>query len=636
MLEDMFHQLRKARDAMTRSLDRAEGKFRRFRNSLININSLPDELLLSIFHHACGRELEEKLNIIEVCGRWRDLSMAHPKFWADFNARPFPRNGIARAIKYSRTHPICFHVHYEDEKKARKVIFANAQSVERLDVNVHDPTGQRKNVWLDRNWPVLRVLEFQSFNSRALDAVAPPMSGRADKLRALTLQEVRFPYSPQYYRNLRFLRLMSECWDTDYRSCGPRDGPLLDALRGSPNLEVLMLKDPPMPVDAALLPRGAEAQPLHLPRVRTLKLVMSTQKASMVLRHLRTSPTVLQCAEVITHRWRTEPGADYGKTDTRPVDDIDKTLLLELTSPRILPLLARLKTLSIRFCDYQRVAGSFDALDDAFARWIGPYNRSTSAGYTVDMEHEPPLNFNIEYRNVDGTYYDADTLTAQSFDNFIRSAFRHYAPFEEMRVLRIDQTPSTEPLLGELVRAMPHLRTVVLHKCAALGDIWEALFTAGATSDDGVLDLLPELTTVVLIKCDLIVRDATKILVKLAHLGIRLVVVRPQKDEEEGEDDGKWKEVEQVLRREGLEVEVEMRYFKAKPSLVNEQEYWYKRCPRPYETWVPLGFPPTIVILIAAFAVVKCSGEPRRGMKESPMVGLEGVACGEDGHEFET
>ncbi len=572
--------MQKARVATILSLDRAEGKLRRFRNSLINLNSLPDELLLSIFEHVCGRELEEKLNIIEVCGRWRDLCLAHPEFWADFNARPFPRNGIARAIKYSRTHPICVHIHYEDEKKARKIIFANAQSIERLDVNVHDPSGQRKNVWLDRNWPILRILEFQSFNSRGLDAIAPPMSGRADKLRALTLQEVRFPYSPQYYRNLRFLRLISECPDTDYRSSGPRDGPFFDALRGSPNLEVLMLKDPPMPVDVVLLPRGAETQPVHLPRVRTLKLVMSTQKASLVLRHLKISPTALQSAEVITHRWCTDPGADYGKTDTRPVHDIDKTLLLELPCPDNLPLLTRLQSLSIRFCDYQRVAGSLDALDDAFARWIGPYNRSTSAGYTVDMEHEPPLNFNIEYRNINGTFYDADTLTAQSFDNFIRSAFRHYAPFEDMRVLRIDQGLSTEPLLAELPRTMPRLRTVMLHKCAAPGDVLNVFLAVGSISIGEDPDLLvPELSTVVLVKCELTVGDAAKLSETITRLGLRLVVVRVPK--EEGEDDGEWEEVERVLRREGAEVEV--RVITPKPSLIDELKYWYKRVPRPYE-----------------------------------------------------
>ena len=421
------------------------------------------------------------------------------------------------------------------------------------------------------------------------------MSGRADKLRALTLQEVRFPYSPQYYRNLRFLRIISDCPDPDYRSGGLRDGTLFDALRGSPNLEVLMLKDPPIPVDAVMLPRGAEVQPLHLPRVRTLKLVFSTQKASLVLRHLRTSPTVLEQAEVITHRWSTEMCADYAKTDMRPVHDIDKTLLLELPSPHVLPFLARLQSLSIRFCDYQRISGSLDALDDAFARWIGPYNRSTSAGYTVDMEHEPPLNFNIEYRNINGTYYDADTLTAETFYNFIRSAFRHYAPFEEMRVLRIDQGPSTEPLLPELPRAIPHLRTVVLHKCVAAGDVLNALLSIDPTTADSEdPDLLPELATVVLVKCDLTVEDAATLSKTIERRGLRLVVVRPPK--EEIDDDSEWGiadrqkadeaervwgEVKEVLVREVTEVDV--RVITPRPSLVDETKWWFKRVPRPYE-----------------------------------------------------
>ena len=66
LLDDMSRQMQKAREAAVLSLQRAEGKLRRFRNSLINLNSLPDELLLSIFNHACGRELEEKLTVIDV------------------------------------------------------------------------------------------------------------------------------------------------------------------------------------------------------------------------------------------------------------------------------------------------------------------------------------------------------------------------------------------------------------------------------------------------------------------------------------------------------------------------------------------------------------------------------------------
>ncbi|PIL33734.1 hypothetical protein GSI_04359 [Ganoderma sinense ZZ0214-1] len=597
LLDDVSRKMQKARDATTLLLHRAEGKLRRFRNSFINLNSLPDELLLSIFQHACGRELELKFNVIDVCGRWRDLCLAHPEFWADFNARPFPRNGIARAFKYSRTHPVCVHICHDDENKARKLIFANAQSVERLDVHIRDPTGQRKNVWLDRNWPVLRVLEFQSFNPSNIDAIALPISGRVDKLRALTLQDVRFPYFPQHYRHLRFLKIISNCYDNDYRSGGPREGSLFDALRGSPNLEVLMLKDPPMPVDPVLLPRGAEAQPLHLPRVQTLKLVLSTQKAFFVLRHLRTSPTVLQHAEVITHRWRVEPYSDYGATDTRPIHDIDKKLLLDLPSPDNLPLLASLRSLSIRFCDYQRISGSFEALDDAFARWIGPYDRSTSAGYTVDMEHEPPLNFNIEYRVVDGTYYDADTLTAPTFDNFIRSVFRHYGPYEEMRVLRIDQGLSTQPLLAELHRVMPRVRTVVLHKCVTVGDVLNAILAVGSTfavGEDEDREVLPELATVVLVKCVVTAEDAAKLSETVKRLRLHLVVVRAPKEEIESDDDwGKakrkeieeaervWREAERVLIRE--EVDMEVRVIRPNPSLIDDSKWWYKRFSEPYE-----------------------------------------------------
>ena len=103
-----------------------------------------------------------------------------------------------------------------------------------------------------------------------------------------------------------------------------------------------------------------------------------------------------------------------------------------------------------------------------------------------------------------------------------------------------------------------------------------------------------ELETVVLVKCDLTVEDAATLSKTIERRGLRLVVVRPPK--EEIDDDSEWGiadrqkadeaervwgEVKEVLVREVTEVDV--RVITPRPSLVDETKWWFKRVPRPYE-----------------------------------------------------
>ncbi|TBU46663.1 hypothetical protein BD309DRAFT_888083 [Dichomitus squalens] len=565
VLDDLCHLMQTTSTAMNASFSRADGKLRRFRNLHVHINALPDALLLRIFQYASAFELDEKLNLIEVCWRWRDLCLAHPQFWSEFYARHLPRYAIPRAVRYSRDHPLTVLVNPDDEIKSRKVIFANIQSIERLRVMFAIPPGQRKNAWLDKTWPMLRELDLAILNNTVDDVV--PLTGRFDKLRTLTLENVRFAYSPQNYRNLRTLRIMSDYADTGHRPCGPKDGLLTDALRGSPNLEILMLKDPQASIDEVTLPREAVIQPIHLPRLRSLHLIMSTQKATLIMRHLRTSATALLSTEIQTHRWHSELGADYRTFDERPIRDIDKTLMLELPGPESFPILERLQSISIRDTDYHRVAGSLEALDGEYISWITTWNRSDASLTHLDSEdHVPKLAFNIEYKNSKGSYYDADTLTAPSFDNFARSLLRYHAPFTEIRVLRLDQVAHTYPYIRQLARAVPRVRTVVLHKCEAQAKVLKALLSGGP---------LPELTTLGLAKCTISKADAAQLAEISEDLRLKLVVVRIKEDDA----DEAWIEVERILRQGALEVEV--RYMKQWVYVDDNEHGWWRR-ERPY------------------------------------------------------
>lgn len=553
------------------SLNRADGKLRRFRNSHVCLNTFTDELLLRIFQHTSGYELEEKLNLLEVCWRWRDLCLSSPHFWTDFYARHYPRHAIPRAIRYSRGLPLHVVVNTVDEKKSRRVIFANAQSIESLRIMCAQMIGQRKNVWLDKTWPILREFDFSSDKLHENeDLVGAPFTGRVDKLRSLTLEHFRFPYSPQNYRNLRMLRLISVCYDNVHKSAGPHDGSFTDALRGSPNLEVLMLKEPPMSIDEVMLPREAVIQPVYLPRLRTIYLVTSTQKTTLLMRHFRTSATALRTAEIWPHRWRAEtgpdPGMEYQALDLRPVENIDKTLMLELPCPECFPVLSRLQSLSIRDIDYHRVAGSLDALDSKYISWISRWNRSNARlTYTDDEEYTPPLTFNLEYRNSQATWYDADTLTPPAFDSFTRSLLRCHAPFTEMRVLRLDQVRYNYAYIRRLAPAMPRLRTVVLHKCDAQADVLNALLSGGP---------LPELTTLGLTRCTISMADAAKLAEALERLKLKVVVVRVRL----GDVDEEWAQLEPVLRRGAVSVEI--RYVKKwELGIDNDNGWWFRSEP---------------------------------------------------------
>ena len=72
------------------------------RNSLVNINTLPDEILRGIFLAASGPRVEEKLSLIQTCARWRAVCMGFAGYWTDIYIPASISN--ARGLEIGRAH----------------------------------------------------------------------------------------------------------------------------------------------------------------------------------------------------------------------------------------------------------------------------------------------------------------------------------------------------------------------------------------------------------------------------------------------------------------------------------------------------------------------------------------------------
>ena len=76
-----------ALQSISTAIARAQGTLGRLRNSLVGFNTLPDDILVPILSEA-GKE--DKLAILNVCTRWREVCLASPRFWRTLEL-PTPR-----------------------------------------------------------------------------------------------------------------------------------------------------------------------------------------------------------------------------------------------------------------------------------------------------------------------------------------------------------------------------------------------------------------------------------------------------------------------------------------------------------------------------------------------------------------
>lgn len=273
-------------------------QIRYHRNSYAKVNSLPHEILQTIFRLA-GRTSEgcsqttEVLGISWACSHWRTLALGDPQLWRYIDLRSVD---LARLfIGRSQPCTLVMDVHREwycgaqaDERRSTLC----KENLGRVGALYFQPLSSTLPTWsLDQPAPELRELTVVNYY-RYQNIYTSLFGDQTPQLRNLELMGCRLAWRSGMYRNLSKLKL-------EFYGLLPqpdKDKDLLALFRDSPNLESLELKimddkrAPWDPLSNFLLPTNLYSEMEHkeidVPALRSLVLDLPSEYMLHILQSI--------------------------------------------------------------------------------------------------------------------------------------------------------------------------------------------------------------------------------------------------------------------------------------------------------------------------------------------------------------
>ncbi|KAI0792511.1 hypothetical protein C8Q75DRAFT_753223 [Abortiporus biennis] len=274
-----------------------------YRNSLVLINCIPQELLVHIFHHVIssytGREYHNTLeNITHVCRNWRDVTTQCPKFWSRIYASGFSQSRMDHYLTLSKDNALDLTMKYEDPNfydRSKMHLFDGAiPRLGSLTLNIH-----QKCLPLQK---FLRRLSKKqpptSFNSLEINdalycCTAEMTSNLPESLRpmrALHLKAIKIPFSDPAWNNLVSIELLGLDQIPRYQPYTISD--LLDVLKRCPDLKTLRVIDSPIRIQET-----RHSSTVGLDKLRCLEFKDSSEAISTFMEHV----SVPASAAVVLH-----------------------------------------------------------------------------------------------------------------------------------------------------------------------------------------------------------------------------------------------------------------------------------------------------------------------------------------------
>ncbi|KAI0700996.1 hypothetical protein C8T65DRAFT_741891 [Cerioporus squamosus] len=346
-LDSIVAQVDEAIYTLNAVLSHVRTTLRRHRNALVNINTLPDEILLPI----CIRATEHptwKSHVANTCSRWRSLCHSSPSYWTEFTIPDTPGEThhalLAAAGLHLNLTIECRTFHAD----LRDILLEHRPRVRQLSVLSLSSSSRYPEWLLDWSWPELRKLYIDAGNAHCwLDRCIPlAQDGIFDNVQELTLVNCRFPHITTHFLHLRKLSIEYDSPPMHTKYTSARDGPLYCVLTGCPGLEDLILRHPPvsaqevLPLPFTSNPRDCPAPLLALRRIR---LDMYVQTIGAVLENILTSPDTLSTIDIAMTNMRYWAGSKWNK------ELLQAGGALSMTSLNALPAVARIDTLSLRY-----------------------------------------------------------------------------------------------------------------------------------------------------------------------------------------------------------------------------------------------------------------------------------------------
>ena len=275
-----------------KSLEESTRALKSRRNQLIPISRLPPETLATIFTFLSASAWSEKpahvewINVAHVCGRWRDITFDHPRFWSYVNFSKLSSAGVGEILARAKMAPL----HLEAEFTSGTWMPLRSQIFERqlaahISHTRHLVINESVESALQRLPSSAPLLEFLSLSQRyvALDDATIPdylLNCTAPSLTSLELEKCDISWKSPLLKGLRNLQILGI--STKVR---PKLEDWLDALNEMPKLEELFIQ--------SATPIALLANPLLSERSRTITLPSLT--------HFRIHALAKDCALALAH-----------------------------------------------------------------------------------------------------------------------------------------------------------------------------------------------------------------------------------------------------------------------------------------------------------------------------------------------
>lgn len=257
----VLHDTEKAIEALESSLglDQSDDhlaqrtiQMKRDRNSLVPINQLPAELLISIFQtllfslsriHPYRNHLSQLKAISSVSWWWNTIIMDAAVLWAVVESRT-PTDLLPVVLRRSRDCPLKITLHeFRNSKRdfelLLETVFSNINRWKTVSIDLETAPANRRER-LEHPAPTIEVLDLKIQKSWRCPQV-DLFQGHAPNLTTLQIQGLPVRWSPGVFQGLRKIVIWRVLEN------GPTTMEILDALRCSPHLQHLELVAVAMP-----------------------------------------------------------------------------------------------------------------------------------------------------------------------------------------------------------------------------------------------------------------------------------------------------------------------------------------------------------------------------------------------------
>ncbi|TBU37621.1 hypothetical protein BD309DRAFT_1023467 [Dichomitus squalens] len=306
----------------------------RYRNALVPINTLPDDVMLDIFREAAPRDVGHKHSILRTCTRWRHLSLSNTAFLTTLKLPEDPRElgPILDAARQLVPEPsLHLTIDWEDVRPSlvrslRSTLSDNKSTMTKMTVSnlprlysqdwdsdsedydgsdaESEDLGELEELSLLEEFvPSLRALELRRSGQGLLrardDCILPNVFGESGdkRLEVLILVNCRFPYTPRCYSGIRTLHIEFDSPPMRRRKKDRQwDGQFIDVLLTCPHLEHLVLRHVPMSLEEAIAHRPLFSVPLM--NLRILRVDLDVQRVGGLLRGINTSAENLRVVDI--------------------------------------------------------------------------------------------------------------------------------------------------------------------------------------------------------------------------------------------------------------------------------------------------------------------------------------------------